>query len=100
MRRLTSTPDGPRVKKPRLAGRGGWDERGSSEYDRTESDLNGRAPGEAAITVLRKALRQIYITEVEIAEYRRLVSAAELQLIYGDEGRPQRLGSTFIEGAG
>ena len=60
----------------------------------------GELQGEPAITALRKALQQIYIAEADIAEYRRLVSAAELKLIYGDEGRPQRLSSTFIEGAG
>ena len=60
----------------------------------------GTLKGEEAATALREALAEIHAAEETIARWRRLVSTAEMQLIYGKEGRPQKFGSSFIVGAG
>jgi hypothetical protein len=62
----------------------------------------GTLKGEEAATALRQALAEIHAAEETIAGWRRLVSNAEMQLVYGKEGRPQKFGpsSSFIVGAG
>lgn len=61
--------------------------------------VSGAIIGKDATTVLRKALEEIYKAEEILRQRRELVAKAETALIYGLEGRPQRFGSSFIEGA-
>lgn len=65
-----------------------------------ERVAEGTLKGEEAATALREALAEIHAAEKTIEGWRRLVSTAETQLIYGKEGRPQKFGSSFIVGAG
>lgn len=57
--------------------------------------INGELTGTQAADLLRAALAEIHAAEAGLAEWRKLVSVAESRLVYGPNGRPSPMGSSW-----